>query len=85
MWVLPCGMAAEGATAALPADDRLRASGRGGAMVGGLFAVFHAVQLGSSIFHGQRSYRDTVAAGMATGAAFGAFGAWPSARLTMNG
>ncbi len=51
-------------------------------MVGGLFAVFHAVQLCSSIFHGQRSYRDTVAAGMATGAAFGAFGAGPPARPT---
>jgi hypothetical protein len=50
---------------------------RGGAIVGGLAGVFYAAQLMHSIFKGERTYRDTMVGGMATGVAFGAFSAVP--------
>lgn len=59
--------------------NQTRAAVRGGAIVGGLAGVFYAAQLMHSIFKGERTYRDTMVGGMATGVAFGAFMPGPAA------
>ena len=44
---------------------------RGGLVIGGLAGTFYGVQLLSSIARAKRDYKDTMAAGLATGMVFG--------------
>ncbi len=44
---------------------------RGGLVIGGLAGVFYGVQLLSSVARAKRDYKDTMAAGLATGMVFG--------------
>jgi hypothetical protein len=44
---------------------------RGGLVIGGLAGIFYGVQLISSIARARRDYKDTMAAGLATGMVFG--------------
>ena len=44
---------------------------RGGLVIGGLAGIFYGVQLVSSIARAKRNYKDTMAAGLATGMVFG--------------
>ena len=44
---------------------------RGGLVIGGLAGTFYGAQLLSSIARAKRDYKDTMAAGLATGMVFG--------------
>ena len=46
-------------------------------MIGGLAGVFYGVQLLSSVARAKRDYKDTMAAGLATGMVFGVARARP--------
>ena len=50
---------------------------RGGLVIGGLAGVFYGVQLLSSVARARRDYKDTIAAGLATGMVFGVACAQP--------
>ena len=50
---------------------RADARQRGGLVIGGLAGVFYGVQLLSSVARAKRDYKDTMAAGLATGMVFG--------------
>mmetsp|Transcript_3398 Transcript_3398/g.9820 ORF Transcript_3398/g.9820 Transcript_3398/m.9820 type:complete len:274 (+) Transcript_3398:201-1022(+) len=51
----------------------LRAAARVGILMSGLVVFTGGIDLASSIYHGERSWRDLTAAGLITGAAAGAF------------
>ena len=63
----------------------LNSSVRGGLRVGGLAAVFYAVQTLSGISRGARDFYNTAYGGMAAGAVFGASGAWLGGLLVPPG
>ncbi len=55
----------------MKADWLFMDSHRGGLVIGGLAGVFYGVQLLSSVARAKRDYKDTMAAGLATGMVFG--------------
>ena len=62
----PCSLIHSGNECSFTASHR-----RGGLVIGGLAGVFYGVQMLSSVARAKRDYKDTMAAGLATGMVFG--------------